>query len=190
MQAISLQKSFGFRICLNEKLSFLIWQANIFSIIFAFMIRHIGKKTESIPKAVKQLMLDAWNKQLWIYDRLDDKWYTPEEFKTEWTVLVTAYNLDRFVARSPELGIAESLESLRRALERAEEFHKKLQAYYEVGLKRKKWRRGMVNGEVAQLVWLAIAINRIWMSDFFLYLSNKELTNTTNICFMKTSNAI
>ncbi|WP_188506412.1 hypothetical protein [Parapedobacter pyrenivorans] len=101
------------------------------------MIRHIGKKTESIPKAVKQLMLDAWNKQQWIYDRLDDKWYTPEEFKTEWTVLVTAYNLERFVARSPELGIAESLETLRRALERAEEFHKKLQGYYEVGLRRK-----------------------------------------------------
>ncbi len=82
-------------------------------------------------------MLDAWNKQQWIYDRLDDKWYTPEEFKTEWTVLVTAYNLDRFVTRSPELGIAESLGRLRRELERAEQFHKKLQGYYEVGLRRK-----------------------------------------------------
>lgn len=101
------------------------------------MIRQIGKKTGSIPKAVKQLMLDAWNKQQWIYDRLDDKWYTPEEFKTKWSVLVTDYNLGRFVARSPELGIAESLERLRRELERAEEFQKKLEAYYEVGLRRK-----------------------------------------------------
>lgn len=52
-------------------------------------------------------------------------------------VLVTAYNLDRFAARSPELGIAESLERLHRELERAEEFHKKLQGYYEVGLVRR-----------------------------------------------------
>ena len=84
------------------------------------------------------MLLDAWNKQQWIYDQLDDKWYTPEEFKTEWTVLVTDYNLDRFTARSPEFGISESLERLRRELERAEELHKKLQGYYEVGLRRRK----------------------------------------------------
>jgi hypothetical protein len=97
----------------------------------------IGGKTETIPKAVKRMLLDAWNKQQWIYDQLDDAWYTPEEFKAKWKLLITDYNLNRFVARSPELGIAESLENLRRALERAEEFHKKLQGYYEVGLRRK-----------------------------------------------------
>ncbi|MFB2118922.1 hypothetical protein [Parapedobacter sp. 2B3] len=41
------------------------------------------------------------------------------------------------MARSPEAGIAESLAYLHRALERAEEFHKKLQGYYEVELRRK-----------------------------------------------------
>ena len=44
---------------------------------------------------------------------------------------------ENFMPRSPEMGIAESLAGLHRALERAEEFHKKLQAYYEVGLRRK-----------------------------------------------------
>lgn len=97
----------------------------------------IGGKTETIPKAVKRMLLDAWNKQQWIYDQLDNAWYTPEEFKAKWKLLVTDYNLNRFVARSPEFGIAESLENLRRALERAEELHKKLQGYYEVGLRRR-----------------------------------------------------
>ncbi len=90
-----------------------------------------------IPKAVKQLMLDAWNKQQWIYDQLTDEWYTPEEFKAKWALLVTDYNLGRFVARSPDLGISESLETLRKALERAEAFHAKLKGYYEVTLGRK-----------------------------------------------------
>lgn len=80
----------------------------------------IGGKTELIPKAVKRMLLDAWNKQQWIYDQLDNAWYTPEEFKAKWKLLVTDYNLNRFVARSPEFGIAESLENLRCALERAE----------------------------------------------------------------------
>ncbi|PPK98239.1 hypothetical protein SAMN05444682_11824 [Parapedobacter indicus] len=83
------------------------------------------------------MLLDAWNKQQWIYDQLDNAWYTPEEFKTKWKLLVTDHNLNRFVARSPEFGIAESLENSRRALERAEELHKKLQGYYEVELRRK-----------------------------------------------------
>ena len=54
----------------------------------------------------------------------DDVWYTPEEFKAKWKLLVTDYNLNRFVARSPEFGIAESLENLRRALARAEKCKK------------------------------------------------------------------
>ncbi|WP_262249860.1 hypothetical protein [Parapedobacter soli] len=91
----------------------------------------------AMPREVKKLLLEAWNNQQWVYDRLDDKWYTPEEFKAEWSKHVTPHNINRYMARSPEAGIAESLACLRRGLERAEEFHKKLQGYYGVGLRRK-----------------------------------------------------
>ena len=30
------------------------------------------RKVDSIPKAVKQLMFDAWNNQQWIYDQLEN----------------------------------------------------------------------------------------------------------------------
>jgi len=91
-----------------------------------------------MPREVKKLLLAAWNNHQWIYDRLDGKWFTPEEFKAEWHIHVTTHNINRYMARSPELGIAESLENLRRVLERTVELHKKLQGYYEVELRRKK----------------------------------------------------
>jgi len=96
-----------------------------------------GGTTELIPKPIKQLMLDACNKQQWIYDQLDKKWYTPEEFKATWRVLATERNLSRYIVRSPEAGIAESLEGMRHALERTEELHRKMQRYYELRLERR-----------------------------------------------------
>jgi len=102
------------------------------------MIAVKGGTTELIPKPIKQLMLDAWNRHQWIYDQLDKKWYTPEEFKAMWKVLAIERNLSRYVVRSPEMGIAESLEGMRLALERAEELQRKLLRYYEWRLERRR----------------------------------------------------
>ncbi|PPL00115.1 hypothetical protein CLV26_109278, partial [Parapedobacter indicus] len=37
-------------------------------------------------------MLEAWNEHKWIYDHIADEWYTPEEFKHKWELLLTQYN--------------------------------------------------------------------------------------------------
>ncbi len=98
------------------------------------MIVHIGNK---IPKAVHDMLKDAWVKHWWIYDKLDDKWFTPEEFKANWQKYVTAYNLNRYEARSPHLGLRESLSKVEAALRSAATFQEKLERYYQFDLKRK-----------------------------------------------------
>ncbi|SFC80334.1 hypothetical protein SAMN05421747_1292 [Parapedobacter composti] len=93
--------------------------------------------SQHLYKQVKKLLLEAWNKHQWIYDKLEDKWYTPEEFKAQWKLLVTDYNLRRYETREPYLGWKESLERIDRQLKAADDFRRKIEAYYKMDLKRK-----------------------------------------------------
>jgi len=90
-----------------------------------------------LPRAVKALLLDAWNQQLWIYDQLTGTWFTPEEFKAEWHLHVTSYNLHRYIAKSPKEAVADSLKGVKRTLEQTEALQAKIDAYYSTRLERK-----------------------------------------------------
>lgn len=91
-----------------------------------------------MPREVKALLLEAWNKELWIHDQLTGTWYTPEEFKAEWHKHVTSYNLHRYIAESPKQAVAASLQGVKRTLEQAEALQAKIDAYYATRLERKK----------------------------------------------------
>ncbi|WP_143072970.1 hypothetical protein, partial [Parapedobacter indicus] len=93
--------------------------------------------TTSLEKYAKKFMLEAWNEHKWIYDHIADEWYTPEEFKHKWELLLTQYNTERYILRSPFEGWGDALEKIAFYVERSEKLKAKIEGYYDMDLKRK-----------------------------------------------------
>lgn len=93
------------------------------------------KIEESVPGAVRAIIMDALLSNCWVYDLESSLWYTPKEFELHWPVLYKRGirgmdNRKQFLIRDPKLGEQEERKKLEVAIHHYKEFKKRVEAYF------------------------------------------------------------